>query len=378
MMKKIIFLTGTRADFGKMKTLMKAVDDNPNFLCYIFVTGMHLIEEYGNTYIEVEKENFKNVYKVRNQNYKDNDMLKTLARTIEIFSDYVKVINPDLIIVHGDRLEALAGAIVGAFSNILVAHIEGGEVSGTIDEVIRHAVTKFSHIHFVANEEAKRRVIQLGENEKAIKIIGSPDIDVMLSDKLPTLSEVKKAYDIPFKKYSIFLFHPVVSEVRHLKQDIQTVVDTLIKSKKNYIVIFPNNDSGTDIIMEEFKRLTTPNFKVFPSIRFERFLTLLKNCDFIIGNSSAGVRESSIYGVPAIDLGTRQSGRYAHSLAKNIIHCDIDSQEIMEAINNAHKYRNKSLTFGNGNSTEAFISAIEDPELWDVPIQKRFIDLDRR
>ena len=377
-MKKIVFLTATRAEFGKMKTLMKAVEKSSKFECYIFVTGMHMLAKYGSTYDEILKEHFKNVFMKKNQEEYDNDMLKTLSKTITIFSNYVQAINPDLIVVHGDRLEALAGAIVGAFSNIKVAHIEGGEISGTIDESIRHATTKFAHIHFVSNNDAKKRIMQLGEPEKSIKIIGSPDIDIMLSKDLPSLESVKKHYQIDFDKYSIFMFHPVVSEVQKLDSDIKIIVDSLLESNKNYIVILPNNDRGTDIIQNELKRLNNnPRFKIYPSIRLEKFLVLLKNCDFMIGNSSAGIRETCVYGVPAIDLGTRQNGRYKIKKDSNIIHCDINKKEILNAINEVDKHRIVSKEFGIGNSTQKFMEEINNDEIWSINIQKRFVDLDR-
>ena len=376
-MKKIVFLTATRAEFGKMKTLMQAVEKHKDFECYIFVTGMHMLKKYGHTYDEIKKAKFKNIYMKKNQSESSNDMLKTLSKTINIFDDYVKDVKPDLIVVHGDRLEALAGAIVGAFSNIKVAHIEGGEVSGTIDESIRHAITKFSHIHFVSNEEAAKRIIQLGEPKEAIRIIGSPDIDIMLSNDLPSLKEVKKHYEIPFEKYAIFMFHPVVSEVEHLEKDINTIVSALKSSEKNYVVIFPNNDKGTEIIQKAILSLKgNPKFRIFPSIRLEKFLVLLKNCDFMIGNSSAGIRETCVYGIPSIDLGTRQSGRYNADKLKNIIHCDINKNEIMSAIKNIDEHRIISKEFGKGNSTQEFIKALENKDLWETNIQKKFIDLE--
>lgn len=375
-MKKIVFLTATRAEFGKMKTLMLAVEKHKQFECYVFVTGMHMLKKYGSTYNEIIKTGFKNIYMKKNQGT-SNDMLKTLSKTINIFHEYVKKEKPDLIVVHGDRLEALAGAIVGAFSNIKVAHIEGGEVSGTIDESIRHAITKFSHIHFVSNEEAKRRIIQLGESSNMVKIIGSPDIDIMLSNDLPSLDEVKKHYDIEFAKYGIFLFHPVVSELKYLKKHIKTIVNALIESKKNYVVILPNNDNGTEIIQQELKRLNKDNhFRIFPSIRLEKFLVLLKNCEFMIGNSSAGIRETCVYGIPAIDLGTRQNGRYDVNRIKNIIHCDIELTKILCSINEIEQHRCISKKFGKGDSTQKFIEELEDDELWSSNIQKKFIDLE--
>ena len=189
-MKKIMFLTGTRADYGKIKSVIKKLDDNNNFKTYIYVTGMHLNKKYGSTYKAIKKDGFKNIFLSRP--IKENvTMDVALAENVIQFSEYVKKIKPDLILVHGDRLEALAGAIVGAFNNIYVAHIEGGEISGTIDESIRHAISKLSHFHFVSNRKAKERLIQMGENWNNIYVTGSPDIDIMLSDSLPMLEDVK-------------------------------------------------------------------------------------------------------------------------------------------------------------------------------------------
>ena len=210
--KKIVFLSGTRADFGKIKSLIQILENHSNFEPYIFATGMHMLEKYGKTVIEIEKCKFSNIYSFSNHT-SEKTMDLTLAKTIEGFSKYVKEIQPDLIIIHGDRVEALAGAIVGALNNILVSHIEGGEVSGTIDDLIRHSVSKLSHIHFVSNEAAKQRIMQLGELETSVKVIGSPDVDIMFSASLPTLNEVKRYYEIPFDDYAVVMFHPVTTEV---------------------------------------------------------------------------------------------------------------------------------------------------------------------
>jgi len=166
--KKIVFLTGTRADFGKIKSLIQILQDTEGFEPHIFITGMHLDKKYGYTYLEIEKSGFENLFSFSNAT-SEHSMDLTLAKTIQGFSNYTKTIHPDMIIVHGDRVEALAGAIVGSLNNILVAHIEGGEVSGTIDELIRHSVSKLSHLHFVSNELAKKRLIQMGELPDSIK-----------------------------------------------------------------------------------------------------------------------------------------------------------------------------------------------------------------
>ncbi|MBY0145907.1 UDP-N-acetylglucosamine 2-epimerase [Neobacillus niacini] len=374
-MKKILFLTGTRADYGKIKTLMKKVDSSPNLDLNVFITGMHMLSKYGSTWKEIDKDGFQNVYHFVNQqtNYK---MDTALSNTIIGLSNYVHELKPDLIVVHGDRLEALAGAIVGAFNNIKVAHIEGGEVSGTIDESIRHAITKFSHLHFVSNNEAKKRIIQLGEFEENIFVIGSPDIDVMMSIDLPTISVVKNHYDINFEDYSILMYHPVTTQVDKLSNNIKHIVDALIESKRNYVVIFPNNDEGSDIILNEYKRLKdNNNFKIFPSMRFEYFLTLLKHSEFMIGNSSAGIREAGVYGVPSIDIGNRQSGRYDPSIAKNITHVRENNILIKKAIYEQEGIRIFNHDFGHGESAEKFIRIIENNFIWDINIQKQFIDI---
>lgn len=374
-MKKILFITGTRADFGKIKSLIHSVEASDEFEAYVYVTGMHLLEKFGYTYEEVQKEKFSNVY-IAYGTMITNDMSYNLGNTVSILSGYVNNVKPDMIVVHGDRTDALAGAIVGAFNNIMVAHIEGGEVSGTIDESTRHAVSKFAHIHFVCNEEAKQRLIQMGEEKNRIFVIGSPDIDIMISKNLPTLEVAKEWYEIPFDKYAILMYHPVTTEYEEVSGKIKTIINAISNSNRNYIIIYPNNDLGSELIINEYKQMeSNSRFRIFPSLRFEYFLTLLKNADFMMGNSSAGVRETSVYGVPAIDIGSRQQGRYSTSI-KNIQHVEHSEEDIINAINNVDAYRVEGSFYGNGNSTEKFMEIITKTEFWELDLQKRFVDYD--
>lgn len=373
--KKILFITGTRADYGKIKSLMKRLDALPEYEVYIYVSGMHLIEKYGNTYKEVLKDDYKNVYIAFGQHY-SSSMSYNLGNVISNLTGYVSSIKPDMIVVHGDRSDALAGAIVGALNNIIVAHIEGGEISGTIDDSIRHAITKFAHLHFVANEEAKRRLEQLGENEEYIYVIGSPDIDIMLKQEVADICMVKDYYGIPFDSYGIMMYHPVTTEYERTGEHIAQVVDALIESEKNYIVVYPNNDLGTEIILNEYNRLNSnERFCIYPSLRFEYFLALLKNADFVIGNSSAGIRETGIYGIPAIDIGTRQKCRYHIDKLKNVQHVDEIKGDLLRAISLIEKFRVKNQDFGGGNSTELFLKILESEKIWNCDIQKRFNDI---
>ncbi len=373
--KKVLFITGTRADYGKMKPLMKAMDKTEQFSVYVFVCGMHLSDTFGSTYREVLKDKYENVYVAYGLSQTQNASVN-LGNTISCLSGYVENVKPDMILVHGDRMDALAGAVVGALHNIQIGHIEGGEVSGTIDESIRHAISKFAHVHFVCTEEARDRLIQLGEETNRIFVIGSPDIDIMMSDSLPQLSDAKARYDIDFDQYGILMYHPVTTEYQTVGTKIKTVVDAVMESDKNYIVVYPNNDLGSEVILNEYKRFQgNSRFKVFPSLRFEYFLTLLKNAEFMLGNSSAGIREAGIYGVPAIDIGTRQSGRYSVKVSTNIQHADEDADQIKETINCIADHRTSSFTFGSGNSTEMFMQIVKEPAFWEMEIQKRFVDM---
>ena len=371
--KKIVFLTGTRADFGKIKALIQAIENHSNFEPHIFVTGMHLLHEYGYTVIEVERSGFNNIFKYNNHT-DETTMDLTLAKTITGFSEYVKTIKPDLIVVHGDRVEALAGAIVGSLNNILVAHIEGGEISGTIDELIRHSVSKLSHIHYTSNDKAKKRLLQMGELENSIFTIGSPDVDIMFSSNLPDLSTVKSYYGIEYNQYAIAMFHPVTTEIDDITRYSNSFVEALIDSNKNYVIIYPNNDLGSKQILKSYQKLKTLNrFKVFPSIRFEYFLTLLKNSKFIIGNSSAGVREAPYYGVSTVNIGTRQQNRV---MANSIVNCDSEKESILNAIKSCNELRTNVVeVFGNGNSADLFLKSLEEIHIWSFNHQKQFKDV---
>jgi UDP-N-acetylglucosamine 2-epimerase (hydrolysing) len=374
-MKKIVFLTGTRADFGKIKSLLSISQSSKLFEVHIFVTGMHMNSLYGYTVDEIVKAGFKNIYKYINHDSIES-MDRILAKTIDGFSQFVKQINPDLIIVHGDRVEALAGAIVGSLNNILVAHIEGGEVSGTIDELIRHSVTKMSHIHLVSNVEAKKRLLQLGEFENSIFVLGSPDLDLMQESSLPSFEKVIDYYNIPFNDFAVAMFHPVTTEFSNIKKYAKNFVAALKDSGKNYIIIYPNNDLGSAEILSELETLNgNKRFKIFPSLRFEYFLTLLKNSKFIIGNSSAGIREAPYYNIPTIDIGTRQNNR---AKMISIFNCGYTKSEILSTIEKINDFKIEQSNelnkfyFGKGRSDKLFLRLLKSYKFWQIEHQKQF------
>ncbi len=375
MTRKILFLTGTRADFGKIKPLIEILEQSPGFEPFIFVTGMHLQKEYGYTLLEIERCGFQNIHTFENHT-DEATMDLTLARTIEGFSAHCKSVAPDLIVVHGDRVETLAGAIVGSLNNILVAHIEGGELSGTVDELIRHSVSKLCHVHYVSNDEAARRLIQMGETESSVMIIGSPDIDVMFSGNLPDLATVKRYYEIDFEKYAVAMFHPVTTESAHMEQYAIEFVQALLADHHNFVVIYPNNDLGSKHILNAYERLREGSrFRIFPSLRFEYFLTLLKNAQFIIGNSSAGIREAPYYGIPVINIGTRQQNRALHA---HILNTNYTASDILDALRQVDTMEilAPGTGFGEGNSAQLFLESLQKEDIWQLNHQKQFKNLE--
>lgn len=372
--RSILFITGTRADFGKLKPLMRAVEARADMECRIFVTGMHLLARYGYTYRQVEREGFANVFTAMNQSGGEA-MDLALANTVQALGKHVSEDPPDMIVVHGDRLEALAGAIVGAFRNILVAHVEGGERSGTIDEMIRHSVTKLAHLHFVANDEARQRLLQMGESPDAVFVIGSPDIDIMLSPDLPDLSAVRSRYDIAFERYAVALYHPVTTEPETQAARAQAFVAALKESGRRFVVIAPNNDAGSEHIHAAYQALEGhADFRLFPSMRFEYFLSLMRNARFLIGNSSAGIREAPIFGVRTINVGSRQRGRFAHD---SILNVPETREAMLEAVNACWDMDGCApcYHFGRGNSVELFMERLGDARLWELSRQKHFRDI---
>jgi UDP-N-acetylglucosamine 2-epimerase (hydrolysing) len=377
--KRILFLTSTRADFSKLKSLILTLQKNKNFDVNVFVTGMHLLKSYGYTINELYRSKIKNIYKFKNQNEKLYSMTKSLASTVNGLSQYILRKNIDLIVIHGDRMEALAGAIAGTFNNIHVGHIEGGELSGTIDESIRHAVSKLSHFHFVSNKESKKRLIQMGEDKKTIFMIGSPDLDIMKSKNLPNLQDSKIFYGIKFNNYSIIIFHPVTTNKDENHKNLK-IIDRIVNEEldQNFICINPNNDPGSLKFLRLYKKLKKKrNFICFPSMRFEYFLTFLKYANCIIGNSSTGVREAPFYGVNCINVGTRQNNRTKDS---KLIYNSDDYNDVIKSfakIIKKGKTKYKEKIFGSGNSNKKMQKILSGNKFWKLKIQKTFNDLDK-
>ncbi|HBQ36083.1 MAG TPA: UDP-N-acetylglucosamine 2-epimerase (hydrolyzing), partial [Rhodobacteraceae bacterium] len=335
-----------------------------------FVTGMHLMARYGMTKIEVHRLTGVKVFEHQNQQEDDpQDMV--LASTITGFSNFIAKQNPDLVIVHGDRVEALACALVCATNYVRCAHIEGGEVSGTIDEIFRHCNTKLSACHFVSSETAKNRVLALGEVPESVFVIGSPELDTHAAPSGVTINQVRDYYDIAFDDYAIVTFHPVTSEQDTMGDQARALFDRLVASGRNFVVILPNNDPGADQILKVIDNLPENRFRVLPSMRFAYFSELLKNAAAHIGNSSVGVREAPFIGLPSLDIGTRQNKR---SSAKSITSCAAFDGDVIDGflLKTWGNRLQSDSGFGAGSSAARFVTVLNTPDFWSQPLQKEF------
>ena len=378
MIKRIVFVSGTRADYGKIKPLIKKFSNKKKIEVFIFVTGMHLIKKYGYTINEIKKDFKKNIFSYKNNQKNYENYLNIFKNTVDAFGKFINRNKIDVVVIHGDRVESLAAATSAFLSQIKILHIEGGEVSGNIDETIRHSISKLSNVHFVSNKLAFKRLYQMGEEKSTIHVIGSPETDVIFSKKLPSLKKLTKRYDIKFSEYAIAILHPFNEKPDRLKREIDIFFEAIKKSQKNYVIIYPNNDQGSELIIDRIKELNkNEQFKLIRSMRFEYYLTLLKNCNFIIGNSSSGVRESQNYGVPCINVGNRQ---FRRSNSKNIYNSGFNKKKILDLIKKFSKKKRinssiKTSRFGIGKSAEKFSKIVMKSKFWKKNNQKYFNDI---
>ena len=371
MRKKLLFVTGTRADFGKIKPLAMAAQAAGHEVGF-FVTGMHMLDFYGLTKVEVHRTPGVAVHEFLNQRPGDpQDVI--LAKTVSGFSDFVTEHRPDLVVVHGDRVEALACALVCAINYVRCAHIEGGEVSGTIDEIFRHCNSKLAYCHMVSSDAAARRVMALGEPPEAIHTIGSPELDLHAQPSGVTLDDVRAHYDISFAAYGICTFHPVTSEATTMADQARALFGALQRSGRPFVVILPNNDPGSEGILAALADVPADQFRQIPSMRFAHFSELMKHAACMVGNSSAGVREAPFLGLPSLDIGTRQTNR-AISPSIHFANAD-ETAKIATFLNDQWgQTLDRDTGFGSGAAANRFAEILQKPAFWAGTLQKTFHD----
>lgn len=379
--RRILFVTGTRADYAKIRPIFKYIFDNTNYEISLYITGMHLMKEMGSTESFVRndlRENFNDikVYKCRKKISYKNSMIENFSRMCNDFERLLVKNNFDMVFVHGDRLEALSATIVSSVNNTPICHIEAGEVSGSIDESIRHSITKFSHKFLVNDEIACNRIIQLGEKKENIYILGPTSIQNE-EYSIRKSEDILKKYNYISKDYAILIYHPVtVLKNGDNGINITRIMKQLEETDEKYIAIYPNSDKHSQEIMHVYEKYrNSDKFKFFRSIPFDEFNVLLKNSKFIIGNSSCGLKEAPYYNVPTIDIGERQANRTMHHNFSSIYHINnIDDVKII--INKVKKSSANNVNTTKQNF-ELQLRKIfnEKSNFWNVDLQKKFNDI---
>jgi len=388
-MKTISILTATRAEYGLLKPIIVKLKKTADFDVRLVVTGAHLSPEFGMTFKEIEQEDIKIDEKVEILLSADtpSSISKSMGLAMISFSDYFNKVKPDLLIVLGDRYETLAVCCVAMNQQIPIAHLYGGETTeGAIDESIRHAITKLSYLHFTSTEEYRRRVIQLGEQPDRVFCVGAIGVENILNEKLMSLDELESSIDFKLDKpFAVITFHPVTLEENNSAEQFLNLIEAL-KNYKDMKFIFckANADANGRVInkiIEDFVQ-ENENAVVFSSLGTLRYLSTLKFCSMVIGNSSSGLIEAPSFGIPTINIGDRQKGRLQSS---SVINCKPVYLQIDKAITLAlsEEFKKKAIScinpYGHGNTSKKIVDTIKDFLSSDkIDLKKKFYDCEMK
>ena len=367
-MKRVAVFTGKRGGFGAMFGIMDLINNDPEMSLQVIVSDMHLSQKFGATVSEVEKR-YKISAKVDLGDYEDSLIARTsaLGRCITELAKALEKLKPHILLLLGDRGETLAAAFCAVEMGICVAHIQAGDISGGVDDIHRHAITKLSHIHFSQNNSQKLRVLKLGEISDNVYNTGAPYIDNIRSSNLPDFFEVLSKLKIrnPKNDHFIILHHPDTYNLNESAIQIEAILETFKEVKGNKIVVYPCSDPGYKPIVNEIKKYSnTEDYYIFKSIEALDFLSILSNVKAIIGNSSCGIIEAPYLKIPFILVGERQSGREYGSNVVSITNDyhnqilgalnKINEDEFIERINNNHEI------FGDGYSSERIYKVLKN------------------
>jgi len=378
--KKIVVVTGTRSEYGILKPLLKRIKKSRKLELSLLVTGMHLLWQFGYTANEIKADGFKISAKIpmykgslKNKDYHGVALGEAVVAFAKIFSKN----KPDFLVVFGDRLESLAAVLAAAnLGGIGIAHIHAGDKtdSGHIDEAIRSSISRFSHIFFAPTNKCAERLVKMGENKWRVFNTGALGIDAIMQAAKAKREDVCKNLKFnPKKELAIFLFHPVSIEAEKTGKRAKVILSVLKEMSLQTVIIYPNNDAGAESIISEINKFRkVEHFRFFPSISSEIYAAMLKNCNFIIGNSSSGIIEAPAFKVATINVGSRNTGR---EHAGNVLYVEADPACIKGAIkkvlndkNFIGKMKKAKNPWGRGGTSEKIVKILED-----VKIDGKFI-----
>ncbi|MFA5147192.1 MAG: UDP-N-acetylglucosamine 2-epimerase [Candidatus Omnitrophota bacterium] len=379
MKKKICAITGSRADYGIYHPVFRAIKGSRHLELYIVATCMHLMREFGYTAREIEKDGFR-IYRKADISYGEDTavaMSVSVGKAVILLSKIFAELRPDVVMVLGDRGEMLSGAIAANYLNIPVAHIHGGEVSGHVDGLLRHAITKLAHIHLAPTKGSGERIIRMGEEPWRVHVVGAPALDRIINGRFSPRAKLIKRYKIdPTSPLILAVQHPVSTEIGKAASHMKIMLDAVRETGVQTIVAYPNADAGGRRMIEvirSYKRY--PFIKAFKSIPHEDYLGLMKIASVLVGNSSSGIIEAPSFGLPVVNIGARQHGR---ERSPNIIDVRCVKGEIVNAVKKAMSdsafrkgaARHRNL-YGDGNAAKRIVSLLEDIKIGDRLLHKR-------
>ncbi len=375
---KLLFFTGSRSEWGYIRPILHLCKKKkiPYKIC---CTNMHLLKRFGSSIDEIKKNGFQvedEIY-MSLDGYNSYTMTKSLGILMSSFTDVIHRIKPDWLILAGDRGETLAASIVGAYTNTPIAHIQAGEVSGNIDGMARHAIGKFVNLHLASNDDACKRLIKLGEEKFRVKNVGAPQLDEFSDKNLNKIDTnfLKKKYSLnDFKSYILVVFHPVTEDLKNLRKQITTTIRYLKKSNYKKVIILPNNDAGSDIVKDVIYNYRDSNDIIFDNLPRYEYLAFLKNCKFLVGNSSSGIIEAASFKKPVINIGRRQNKRLK---TFNVISINkVTDKKLDEQIKKitSKKFQAKlnkvKNPYGDGKSAKRIIDLLQKTKINEKLLQK--------
>jgi GDP/UDP-N,N'-diacetylbacillosamine 2-epimerase (hydrolysing) len=372
-MRKICYVSGTRADFGLMQSTLTAIDQHPELALSIVVTGMHLLPQYGNTLSDIERAGLPvaRLVPVDMEPSTGATMARNIGRMLTSFVDAFEDIRPDLVLLLGDRGEMLAGALAAIHLNIPVVHIHGGERSGTVDEPVRHAISKLSHYHFTATQGAAERLVRMGEAPQNVWVTGAPGLDGLAELASARRESLCLAAGLsPDRPIGLMVFHPVLQEAASAGTDTDCLLDVLLEQGIQVVALMPNSDAGSDAVRVALnKRSGTVGLHVATHLPRDVFVSWMAHADLMIGNSSAGIIEAATFGTPVINIGSRQGMRERNS---NVLDVPADGAALQRAVREAlanGRFAAMNI-YGEGRAAERIVDLLGRVPLDGVVLTK--------
>lgn len=376
-MRHICFLTGSRGEWGYIRPILKEIENDPQLSYSIIATHMHLLPEFGTSVSDIEKDGFYVAEKIYMtlDGYNSLTMTKSLAILLGELPGAINRLKPDIFLLAGDRGEQLIGAIAAGHLGVLVAHVQAGELSGNIDGIVRHAITKLAHIHFTANEDFANRVLRMGEEAFRVYNTGAPQLDELVNGNYTTEKILLERYRLKSDENIILAVqHPVTEEEGNASLQIRETIEALVEVGWNTIMIYPNADAGSGLIRSCISNFGNQNIRFFRNLPREDYLGLMRVASVVVGNSSSGLLEAPTFKIPAVNIGRRQNGR---PQAINVVNCDYKKNEIVKSIrlacSNEFKRKMQYCTnpYGDGASAKKIVSVLKNIEINDRLINKQ-------